>query len=74
MRWTSGPHFSTLAGMRTPKPLLSEEECTILAEVQVRLIAPGERERFDELICCEHYLHSADLVGEQLRYAAVYEG
>ena len=74
MGWTFGPHFSTLAGMRTPKPLMSEEECQILAEVQVRLIEPGERERFDELICHEHYLHRADLVGEQLRYVAEYAG
>jgi len=74
MGWTSGPHFSTLAGMRTSKPLLSEGECKILAEVQVRLIEPGERERFDELICHEHYLHRADLVGEQLRYVAEHEG
>jgi hypothetical protein len=56
--------------MKTFKPLLSEEEQTILAEVRVRLIEPGERERFDELICREHYLHRADLVGEQLRYVA----
>jgi len=60
--------------MRTPKPLMSEEECQILAEVQVRLIEPGERERFDELICHEHYLHRADLVGEQLRYVAEVHG
>ena len=53
--------------MRTPKPLLSEEECTILAGVAVRLIESGERERFDQLIGDEHYLHSADLVGEQDR-------
>jgi hypothetical protein len=74
MQWTFDAHFSTLGGMGTPKPLLSEEECTILAEVQVRVIEPGERERFDQLICDEHYLHRADLVGEQLRYVAEYPG
>lgn len=56
------------------KPLLSQNEQTILDEVSVRRINPEERERFDEVICREHYLHSAGLVGEQLRYVAEYRG
>lgn len=56
--------------MRTPKPMLREDECRILAEVALRLIEPGERERFDQLICHKHYLHRAALVREQLRYVA----
>lgn len=56
------------------KPLLSEAEQTILDEVSLRPIEPEERIRFDELICREHYLRSADLVGEQLRYVAESRG
>lgn len=56
------------------KPLLSEAEQVLLTEVAVRLIEPEERNRFNELICREHYLRSADLVGEQLRYVAEYRG
>ena len=68
-------HSFTVAGMKpSTKPLLSEEEQTILDEVSLRPIEPEERDRFDELICREHYLGSADLVGEQLRYVAEYRG
>jgi hypothetical protein len=42
--------------------------------VQLRLIEPGERERFDRLIVEQHYLGNAQLVGEQLRYVAEYQG
>lgn len=56
------------------KPLLSEPEQALLAEVTVRVIEPEERDRFNELICREHYLQSAALVGEQLRYVAEYRG
>ena len=38
--------------------------------LQLRLIAPGEKARWDQLVCEQHYLHSARLVGEQLRYVA----
>ena len=56
------------------KPILSETEEKILAGLTVRLITPPERQRFDHLLIQEHYLHSADLVGAQLRYLAEYEG
>jgi len=73
--WTPAAHSFTLVGMKpSTKPLLSEEEQTILDEVSLRPIEPAERDRFDELICCEHYLRSADLVGEQLRYVAEHRG
>ncbi|MEK7994533.1 MAG: ISAs1 family transposase [Planctomycetota bacterium] len=38
------------------------------------MIRKDERERFDRLIVAEHYLHSVELVGEQVRYVAEYEG
>jgi len=46
----------------------------VLERVRVRLITPDERERFDELIRTEHYLRSATMVGEQLRYVAECDG
>ena len=74
-RWTRAVHSFTVWGMKpSTKPLLSEEAQTILEEVSLRPIEPEERDRFDELICREHYLRSADLVGEQLRYVAEYGG
>lgn len=59
------PHF---------KPVLSAAEQNRLDTVTVRLLHPAERDRFDQLLVAEHYLHSADLVGEQLRYVAEHDG
>jgi hypothetical protein len=56
------------------RPLITEAEQALLDGVQVRLIESGERERFDQLIVQEHYLGNAQLVGEQLRYVAEYQG
>jgi len=56
------------------KPILSDEQQALLQAVQVRLIRPEERERYDRLLVSEHYLHSAELVGEQLRYVAEAQG
>jgi hypothetical protein len=56
------------------RPLLTEEQQALLNGVQVRLIVPEERGRFDQLITQEHYLGNAQLVGEQLRYVAEYRG
>lgn len=49
-------------------------EPTILREVKVRLILPEERERFDQQIKELHYLHSARLGGQSLRYVAELNG
>jgi hypothetical protein len=56
------------------RPLLSDAEQAMLAGVQVRLLAPDERPQFDHLMSTEHYLRSAELVGERLRYVAEYQG
>ncbi|HVV00119.1 MAG TPA: Druantia anti-phage system protein DruA, partial [Verrucomicrobiae bacterium] len=57
------------------RPILTTEEQAVLDGVQVRLVvARPERERFDRLLIEGHYLHSAEFVGEQLRYVAEYEG
>jgi hypothetical protein len=56
------------------RPVITEEEQGLLEGVRVRLIKPEERERFDQLMIQEHYLKSAQLVGEQVRYVAEYKG
>jgi hypothetical protein len=49
-------------------------ETDILRQVSVRLIGEEERERFDKLLEEEHYLKSARLGGQNLRYVAELEG
>ena len=56
------------------KPLLTSAEQDLLNRVTVRLVGREERAHFDELLVKEHYLHSAELVGEQLRYVAQVQG
>ena len=56
------------------KPELTAGEQALLDGVAVRLIHREERERFDRLLVQGHYLHSAELVGEQVRYVAEYQG
>ncbi len=46
----------------------------MLDGVTVRPIIKSERERFDQLIVSQHYLHTAELVGEQVRFVAEYQG
>lgn len=60
---------------QTQHPSVSPEEQTLLDQFQVRLLTrPEEIARGDELIVQEHYLHDATLVGEQLRYVAIFQG
>ena len=56
-----------------PKPhrLPTIDEQTLLEELQVRLILPGERIRWNKLVSKHHYLKNALLVGEQLRYVVI---
>jgi Domain of unknown function (DUF4338)/DDE_Tnp_1-associated len=56
------------------KPLLSAAEQGLLDGVTLRLIERAERARYDQLLVTHHYLHSATLVGEQLRYVAEHAG
>jgi hypothetical protein len=44
-------------------------EPVLLNQLEIRLITPEERPRWDQLICEQHYLQNANLVGEVLRYA-----
>ena len=57
---------------RYRQPTLDEQH--VLNHLTVRLVCPGEQAQFDELIVKEHYLKSAHLVGEHLRYVATYKG
>jgi hypothetical protein len=56
--------------LRLPQP--SEQQ--VLDRLLVRLIQPDEQPRFDAQLIERHYLHSADLVGECLRYVAEDQG
>ncbi len=56
------------------RPVITDEQQPLLAGVQVRLLAADERERFDQLLLAEHYLQTTQLVGEQVRYVAEYQG
>jgi hypothetical protein len=59
-------HLGTLIPPHCPA------EPTLLDELTVRLIDPGERARFDELLEREHYLHNATAVGAVLRYVVTH--
>lgn len=52
----------------------ARSETELLRLTKVRLIEPAERERFDGLLEEEHYLHSARLGGQSLRYVAEVDG
>ncbi|HOB99972.1 MAG TPA: ISAs1 family transposase [Verrucomicrobiota bacterium] len=60
--------------MKRTKPISVEEQQAMVEGVIVRPIEPSERKPFDCLMAKEHYLRSAELVGEQLRYVAEYQG
>ena len=55
---------------RRPQP----DEQHILDHLTVRPIRPQERRRYDALIREHHYLHSHQLVGQQLCYVATVQG
>lgn len=55
--------------MPKPQRLPNPSEQTILEELQIHLVGPKQRARWDRLVRQHHYLKSARLVGEQLRYA-----
>jgi len=53
---------------------MSLREQDYLRRVRVRLMLPEERERFDALLEDRHYLHSARVGGQSLRYIAEVDG
>jgi len=53
----------------------SADEQNVLRQMEVRLLVrPKDIERCDQILIEHHYLHSAQLVGEQLRYAVLWRG
>lgn len=54
--------------MPKPQRLPNKDEQSLLKELEVRLILPGERTQWNKLVRQHHYLKNARLVGEQLRY------
>jgi len=54
------------------RPDAVEQE--ILDGLEIRLITLEETGRFNELVAVHHYLKSAVLVGEHMRYVAAFEG
>jgi hypothetical protein len=61
-----------MAATRFRRP--SADEHQVLRELVVRPLRPAERARFDSLLVQHHYLKSATLVGEHLRYVATHRG
>jgi hypothetical protein len=56
---------------RRPTP----EEQTVLRELYLKLlVTPKDIGKCDQILIEHHYLHSAQLVGEQLRYAVIWKG
>ena len=51
------------------------DEQTVLLGMSLKLLVqPQDIRKCDQLLIEHHYLHSAQLVGEQLRYAVVWKG
>jgi hypothetical protein len=59
-----------LACFRQPTP----DEQEILIHLAVEPVPPDQVERFDEQMAEQHYLKNARVVGEHLRYVAMYRG
>ena len=55
-----------------PAPVVNESD--LLQRVNVRLLLDHERPEFDRLLIEKHYLHTALLTGESLRYVAELDG
>jgi predicted transposase YbfD/YdcC len=64
-----------MAKRKVPFRRPTADEQTVLREMQVkRLMGRRDLEQCDRILIEHHYLKSAQLVGEQLRYAVVWKG
>ena len=61
-------------GMAQLIRLPNADEPHVLDQIAVRLLQPEEQPRWDALVIEHHYLHTATLVGEHLRYVVEYQG
>ena len=61
-------YFSLSVVANKKRPILTMDDQALIEGVTLRLITDAQkRERFDQLMVAEHYLHNAHLVGERLR-------
>jgi hypothetical protein len=61
--------------METPPLLPKFEAPAILDALEVHLVvAPEQIQQWNRLVCENHYLKNANLVGEQFRYVITYQG
>ncbi|HTL17924.1 MAG TPA: ISAs1 family transposase [Patescibacteria group bacterium] len=54
--------------------LTDRAEAAVVQQIEVRLVRPEEEGRWEELMIQHHYLKSARMVGEQLRYVVEFQG
>ena len=54
--------------------LTDPAEAAVVDQIQVRLVRPEEEAEWNQLMVENHYLKSAQMVGEQLRYVAECQG
>jgi hypothetical protein len=59
---------------KKPLVLTDPAEAAVVDQIQVRLVRPEEQAQWNRLMEENHYLKSAQMVGEQLRYVAEYQG
>lgn len=52
----------------------ADEQTVLLGMTPKLLVRPQDIEKCDQILVEGHYLHSAKLVGEQLRYAVIWKG
>lgn len=57
--------------MAKPQRTPNRDEQAVLATLRVELISPPQKARWNRLVRQHHYLKSADMVGEQLRYVVL---
>ncbi len=62
----------TLGVKNIPTPNFSEQQ--VLEDLKIRLIHKHGQDCYEQLIDEQHYLKSAQLVGEQLSYVIEYDG
>jgi hypothetical protein len=61
--------------MSSPLVLPKTEQPSVLEHLEAhRVVAPEEVQRWNRLVCEEHYLKNANLVGEQVRYVVTFQG
>ena len=52
----------------------ADEQIVLLGMTVKLLVQPQDLQKCDQILIEGHYLHSAKLVGEQLRYAVTWKG